>query len=299
MNLHHLKAFFAVANAQSFSKASKELQVCQPTVSVLVKNLEQELGVKLYQQIGKKIYLTDIGSALSQYARRVFAIVDEAEQYIEDCKGLTRGKLLIGASTTPGIYLLPQVLGQFKKSFPSIETVLEIGNSQEMEEKILTNELEVAVVGGEGTDNPNLVAETITQDKLVLVVASDHHLAQSGTAALSEILRENFVVREPGSSTRVALEQRLQELGKEIKITMQFGSLEAIKQAVIANLGVSVLSKFAIEHEVTAGQLQVLEVPDLEIKRNLRLIHHKDRQFSEPTLAFLRLLKENVRTKSS
>jgi len=147
------KGFLTVANTLSFSKASKELHVSQPTISVQVKNLEQDLGVKLFQQFGKKIYLTEIGIGLSHYAKRIFNLADEAELYISDCKGLSKGKLLIGASTTPGIYLLPQVLGQFKKSCPGIETILEIGNTLEMEEKILTNQLEVALVCGEAPDN--------------------------------------------------------------------------------------------------------------------------------------------------
>lgn len=294
MNINHLRLFYAVAKAQSFSKAAEDIFVSQPSISVQVKNLEQELGVKLYRQVGRKIVLTDIGITVYQYAKKVFQLVDELDVYIQDYKGLNKGRLLVGASTTPGIYILPKILGQFKKAFSSIEIILDIGNSQEIENKILTNQLEIALVGGDTSDNPNLEVKTITHDDLVVVVSIDHELAKSNTVTLDDILNEPFVVREPGSSTRIALESRLQELGRKIKINMQFGSLEAIKQAVAANLGVSVLSRFVIDQEVCSGHLHIVHIPELEITRNVNVIFPKDKRLSAPTTAFLRLLKDNL-----
>lgn len=299
MNLNYLKVFFAVANAQSFSKAAKELHVSQPTISVQVKNLEQDLGVKLFQQIGKKIFLTDEGSTLHKYAKQIFHLHDEAEEAIKEYKGLTKGRLVIGASTTPGIYILPKILGQFRKKFPGIDTILEISNSQDIEQKIITNELELALCGGDVIANPNIQAKTITHDNLVVVVSEEHPLANQKAINLNDILNETFIVREPGSSTRIALEHRLQQLGRKIKISMQFGSLEAIKQAVAANLGVSILSQFVIDQEVCAGQLHVVHIPELEIKRDIKVVFHKDKKLSAPTNAFLRLLKENIAPKCS
>lgn len=299
MNLNYLRVFLSVANAQSFSKAAEELHVSQPTISVQIKNLEQELGVKLFQQIGKKIFLTDEGSTLQKYAQKIFNIVGEAEEAIKEYKGLTKGRLAIGASTTPGIYILPQILGQFRKKFPNIETILDISNSQEIEQKILTNEIELALCGGNNIDNPSIEAKTITHDNLVVVVSEDHPLAKSDNPTFADIINETFVVREPGSSTRIALEQRLQQLGKKVKITMQFGSLEAIKQAVAANLGISILSQFVVDQEVCAGKLHVLHIPELEIKRDIKVVFHKDKKMSAPTTAFLRLLKENIAPKCS
>lgn len=299
MNLNYLRVFLAVANLQNFSRAAEELHVSQPTISVQIKNLEQELGVKLFQQIGKKIFLTDEGNTLYTYSKKIFHLIDEAEEAIRDYKGLTKGRLVIGASTTPGIYILPQILGQFRKKFPAIETILDISNSHEIEQKILNNELELALCGGEGVDNPNIEAKTITHDNLVVVVSEDHPFAQSDKVTLTDILNEPFVLREPGSSTRIALENRLQQLGKKIKISMQFGSLEAIKQAVANNLGISILSQFVVDQEVCAGQLHVLHIPELEIKRDIKVVFHKNKKMSAPTTAFLRLLKENIAPKCS
>lgn len=297
MNLNHLRVFFAVANAQSFSRASEELHVSQPTISVQVKSLEQELGLKLFQQIGKRIYLTDAGNALYQYAKKIFILVEEAEAYISDYKGLSAGRLQIGASTTPGIYILPQILGRFKKEYPGIETSLTISNTQEVEDKILTNDLEIALVGGEGIEHPHIIAQTVAQDILDVVVAEEHPLAQRKDIGLDEILREDFVMREPGSNTRVAFEHRLNVLGKKVNVIMQFSSVEAIKQAVAANLGISVLSRFAIDQEVCAGKLKVIQVPELQVVRDIKLIFHKDRNLSAPAKAFLGLLQDDIAPK--
>lgn len=293
MKLNHLRIFYAVAKAQSFSKAADEIYVSQPSISVQVKNLEHELGVKLFRQVGKRIVLTEIGSTVFQYAKKVFNLVDELDASICDYKGLTKGRLLVGASTTPGIYILPKILGQFRKAFPAIETILDIGNSQEIENKILTDQIDIALVG-EKIDNSNLECKTITHDDLVVVVSTDHELAKSTFATLEDILNEPFVVREPGSSTRIALESRLQELGRKIKMNMQFGSLEAIKQAVAANLGVSVLSGFVVDQEVCSGNLHILHIPELEITREICVVFHKEKELSVPTTAFLRLLKDNL-----
>lgn len=297
MNLNHLRVFFAVANAQSFSRASEELHVSQPTISVQVKSLEQELGLKLFQQIGKRIYLTDAGNALYQYAKKIFILVEEAEAYISDYKGLSAGRLQIGASTTPGIYILPQILGRFKKEYPGIETSLTISNTQEVEDKILTNDLEIALVGGEGIEHPHIIAQTVAQDILDVVVAEEHPLAQRKDIGLDEILHEDFVMREPGSNTRVAFEHRLNVLGKKVNVIMQFSSVEAIKQAVAANLGISVLSRFAIDQEVCAGKLKVIQVPELQVVRDIKLIFHKDRNLSAPAKAFLGLLQDDIAPK--
>ncbi|MHB8126525.1 MAG: selenium metabolism-associated LysR family transcriptional regulator [Desulfitobacteriaceae bacterium] len=293
MKLNHLRIFYAVAKAQSFSKAADEIYVSQPSISVQVKNLEQELGVKLFRQVGKKIVLTEIGGTVFQYAKKVFNLVDELDACIYDYKGLTRGRLLVGASTTPGIYILPKILGQFRKAFPGIETILDIGNSQEIENKILTDQIEIALVG-EKIYNSNLESKIITHDNLVVVVSVDHELAKSKFVTLEDILNEPFVVREPGSSTRIALERRLQELGRKIKINMQFGSLEAIKQAVAANLGISVLSRFVVDQEVCSGNLHILHIPELEISREISVVFHKEKKLSVPSTAFLRLLKDNL-----
>ncbi|KAB2951524.1 LysR family transcriptional regulator [Heliorestis acidaminivorans] len=147
LNLNHLRIFYAVAKAQSFSKAAEELFVSQPSLSVQIKRFEQDLEVKLFHQVGRQIVLTDIGEKVFLYAQKVFSVVDELEHHLQAYKGLNQGRLVVGASTTPGTYMLPKILGQFKRNFPAIEVTLEIGNSKEIEEKILNHQLEVAFVG--------------------------------------------------------------------------------------------------------------------------------------------------------
>ncbi|GAW30658.1 selenium metabolism-associated LysR family transcriptional regulator [Carboxydocella sp. JDF658] len=299
MNLNYLKVFHTVAKHQGFTKAAEELLISQPTISVQIKNLEQELGLELFQKLGRKVYLTEAGRTLFHYTSKIFNQLEEAENALKDLKGLGKGRLLVGASTTPGIYVLPRILGQYRKLYPGIEVVLEISNSQEIEQKLLQHELEIAFCGGEVIAHPQIKAKTITYDELVIVTAIDHPLARETTVTLEQVLAEPFILREPGSSTRIALEQRLQLLGKKIKVAMQFGSLEAIKQAVAANLGISLLSRFVIDQEVCAGSLQVIKIPELTIRREIKLLRHKDTKISAPVQAFLRLVNENLVPKCS
>ncbi|NYE56626.1 selenium metabolism-associated LysR family transcriptional regulator [Carboxydothermus ferrireducens] len=299
MNLNYLKIFHTVAKHQGFTKAAEELLISQPTISVQIKNLEQELGLELFQKLGRKVYLTEAGQTLYQYTTKIFNQLEEAENALRDLKGLGKGRLLVGASTTPGIYVLPEILGQYRKLYPGIEVVLDISNSHEIEQKLLHHELEIAFCGGEGIVHPQIEAKTITHDELVIVVAEDHPLARKSAVTLDQILTEPFILREPGSSTRIALEQRLQQLGKKIKVAMQFSSLEAIKQAVAANLGIALLSRFVIDQEVCAGRLHILKIPELTIRREIKLLRHKDNKPSAQVQAFLRLLQERLTPKCS
>lgn len=294
MNFNHLKVFWAVAINSSYSRAAEELYLSQPTVSIQVKKLEDELGIDLFEQLGKKIYLTRAGEQLYSYANRIFSLSAEAELAIQELKGLRSGRIVIGASTTPGIYLLPALISSFQEKYRDLDIALEISNTHVVQEQLLLNRLDFGVVGEEPVQDPQLKLEPILEDELVVIVAAGHPLAKLQTIALEELLEQRLVLRERGSSTREVLEEKVGKRGYQFKAAMQLSSVEAIKQAVVANLGVSVVSKFAVKLELAAGVLQTLSISDLRMSRQINLIYHKDKKIFPAVREFMKLLRARV-----
>lgn len=294
MNFNYLKVFRAVAKNLNYSRAAEELYISQPTVSIQVKKLEEELGLDLFEQFGKKIYLTQAGELLYSYANKIFALAEDAKATIEELKGLKAGRLLIGASTTPGIYLLPAIIASFQETYPNLEVSLEISNTHAVQERLLANQLDLGIVGEELLVDPNLHVEALTEDELVIIAAPNNPLTAGKPVILQDVLDQRLILRERGSSTREVLEEKIREVGGRLKVSMQLGSVEAIKQAVAANLGISVVSKFAIALEVSTGVLQTLTVPGLHLARQINLVYHKDKHLSKGALGFISYLKNAV-----
>lgn len=294
MNFNYLKVFRAAAKNLNYSRAAEELYISQPTVSIQVKKLEEELGLDLFEQFGKKIYLTQAGELLYSYANKIFALAEDAKATIEELKGLKAGRLLIGASTTPGIYLLPAIIASFQETYPNLEISLEISNTHAVQERLLANQLDLGIVGEELLVDPNLHVEALTEDELVIIAAPNNPLTAGKPVVMQDVLDQRLILRERGSSTREVLEEKIREIGGRLKVSMQLGSVEAIKQAVAANLGISVVSKFAIALEVSTGVLQTLTVPGLHLARQINLVYHKDKRLSKGALGFISYLKNAV-----
>ncbi|MBI4279070.1 MAG: LysR family transcriptional regulator [Armatimonadetes bacterium] len=289
MNLHQLKIFQTVARLGSYSRAAEELRISQPSVSIQVADLERSLGVDLFEQIGKRIYLTEAGRTLEEYARRILSLVDETQAALEDVQKLRRGRLIIGASTTPGTYILPPLLGDYKRNHPQVEVRLDIANSRRIQERLLRNELDLGVVGWSVTGK-DLVVEPFLMDSLVAIAAAGHPLASRERVTLADLIREPLLVRERGTGTREAIEEAFARMNLTLTPVMELGSAEAIKQAVAANLGVSIISRFAVTLEVNAGLLGILPVEDLRIERPLYIVRHRDKRLTRAAQAFLDLL---------
>jgi len=281
LNFNHLRVFMAVAQALSYSKAGEELHVSQPTVSVQVQKLEEQLGIDLFEQMGKKIYLTEAGQILYAYAIKIFDLADIAKDTMRDLRGIKKGSLSIGASTTVGIHILPKIIKSFEQLNQGVEINLSIYNSQVIQDLVLSNQLEYGVVGeGAGFVPYELYSELLTIDELVAIVSPEHELAKVRTITIQELLKQRMVIRQKGSSTRDILEARANALGLQLKASMQFNCVEAIKKAVEAKLGVSVVSKHSISSEITSGTLTVINVTGINLKRKLNLIYHKEKRFS-------------------
>lgn len=289
LNVNHLKVFHSVAKNLSFSRAAEELYTSQSSVSIQIKKLEETLEIKLFEQLGKRIYLTEAGVILFSYSQRAFAAIDEAIEAINELKGLGTGRLLIGASTTPGIYLLPRILGKFKSKYPGITPKLHIGNSESIGEMVSVNKLDFGIIGEEFTYPPELCVEPWMKDELFLILPKGHPLASGGPVNLEDLKNVNFILREPGSSTRSIVEKTLAKQNFTPKVVMELNSTEAVKQAVSAGLGVSIVSGFSV---IGNPELAGTPIIGLNFFRMLNIIHHREKNFSPSTERFLTFLRE-------
>lgn len=288
MNFNHLRVFMTVAQTLNYSKAGEELHISQPTVSVQVQKLEEQLGIDLFEQIGKKIYLTEAGQILYNYAKKIFDLADIAKDTMTDLKGLKRGNISVGASTTAGIYILPKITKSFEQLNQGVEINLTIYNSQVIQDLVLSNQLEYGIVGESiGTAPEDLCIKPLTRDELVAIVSPEHPLANVESLTIQDLLKQRLVLRQKGSSTREILEARARSLGLELKASMQFNCVEAIKKAVEAKLGVSIVSRFAISSELASQTLTVINVTGINLERNINLVYHKEKRFSPLGKAFL------------
>jgi DNA-binding transcriptional LysR family regulator len=288
---HQLRVFREVARERSFSRAAKALYISQPSVSYQVGELERELQVELFSQTGRQIHLTEAGQILYQYAQEIGGLLDDALLAMQDLRGLERGTLRVGASTTSGIYVLPEILGAFKKAHPKVEVRLEIGNWQRVQARLLENELDL-VVAGEPARQPRLAVEPLMPNELVVVASPQHPLAGERGVTLERLARESFIIREAGSGTRSTVERLLAERGLTLPVAMELGSNGAIKQAVAAGLGLAILSQQAITLELQVGRLVVLDVEGFPVHRTWNIVYRSDVHLAIPAVAFRQFLRD-------
>lgn len=293
MNLHQLRIFVTVAKRGSFSRAAEELHISQPSASIQVADLERALGVDLFEQVGRQIHLTEAGRVLEDYARRILDLAEEARTAVSETTGLRRGHLAIGASPTPGTYLLPRIIAAFQESYPQISVSLHIAVTPEVGERLTRHELDLAVVGGT-IHIPGLQAERFLDDEIVLVAAPTHPLAAAGSTRAIALRDHRVILPERGSDTRGAVDEALSAAGHAVSPAMELAGNEAIKEAVAAGLGAALLSRLAARTEVAAGRLVVIPISDLIIQRHFSLVYLKDRRLSQAVHAFIDMLRASV-----
>ena len=296
MDLRQLEIFVKVAEFGSFSKAAEALYLTQPTVSEHIRTLEDEVGVRLLDRLGRGAAVTRAGQLLLSYAQRMLALSREARQAMDGFQGRMSGELLIGASTIPGEYVLPAMIGRFKEKYPDISITLLIGDSQTAVDWVAEGRAELGVVGARlshrGVDYKELMP-----DEVVVVVPGTHPWHGRKQIALEELRSEPLLIRERGSGTRAALEGALAEAGMDLgsfRTVGEMGSTQAIKQAVKAGVGVSLVSKRAVEEECKSGLLWCLRVKDLKVTRSFHLATHKERSRSPLAEAFRLFLEAEV-----
>jgi DNA-binding transcriptional LysR family regulator len=289
MTLRQFEVFLAVARAKSFRRAAEAVHLSQPALSQHVRELEANLGASLFDRLGRSVQLTEAGRILEDHATRMFATLTDARQAIADLQGLQRGALAIGASTTPGIYVLPGVLGAFRQRYPAVEVSLNIANSKQIVARVHAGEFDLAVVGHRDTNPADASLATCVEDELVLVVGPTHAWANRHHIAPAELATQPLLLREPGSATRLVTEQALTSAGVAYRPGMILPHTEAIKQGVIAGLGVAFVSICAMQEEQVTGRLRPLRVRGLRIVRTFHLIHHERRSLSTAGRAFTEL----------
>ena len=293
VNLNHLSIFHAVAQEHSISGGAGRLMISQPAVSKQLQLLERSLRVRLFDRRPRGVQLTAAGEVLADYARRIFALEAEAHRAIEDCTSLRRGKLAIGASTTIGVYLLPEVFVRFRKRYPEVELSLEVGSSRSIQSELLQDTLDVALTEVAPDESAFGAMEFMT-DELVPVVCRSHPLLKKGRATPQRFCQEPFVVRATGSDTKSFVERALAERGLFPTAVMSLGSTEAIKRAVAAGVGVAIVSRLAIGLELKAKTLAVLKLSGPAIRRPLYRLTHRGRSPSAALTAFIAMLDEKV-----
>lgn len=289
LNLHLVRIFAGVVAAGGFSRAAADLNLSQPAVSRAVQELERQLGTTLLDRTGRRIVPTSAGQVLNDHAVGLFAIERQAEAALAELEGLDRGQLAIGASTTIGIYLLPPLLSAFHRRHPRVRLLLDVGNTAQIAERLRTTPLDMAFVEGPVT-GADLEVHSWRDDRLAVIAAPDDPIVARVPVTLKDLAAAPFILREPGSGTREVVEESLRALGVEARVAMELGSTEAVKQAVAAGLGVSVVSSAAIVQELELGRLVTLDVPDLRIQRTLSRLAVVGRPLSRATLEFLALV---------
>lgn len=286
--LRQLKVFEAVARHLSHSRAAEELHLTQPAVSIQVKQLEGHAGLRLFEQLGKKIYLTPAGHAMLHYSRAIIQQFKEAEEALDALKGIRGGRLNI-AVISAGDYFFPGILAEFCRRHEGATVKLTVNNREEILRHLSENTIDLAILL-RPPENPDMVAEKFAPQPHVIVAAPEHPLARKRHIPLRALESEAFVVRELGSDTRIAMDEWLAEHRAKFNITMEIKSTETIKQAVIAGMGISFLSAHTIGTELELGRLTVLDVVGFPVIRNWHIVHHKNKRLPPVAVAFKEFL---------
>ncbi|MBD3815023.1 MAG: LysR family transcriptional regulator [Halothiobacillus sp.] len=284
-----LEIFEAIARLGSFTRASEELFLTQPTVSMQMKKLSEMLGVPLIEQVGKKIHLTEDGKELAQATREVFGIMDRFTMSVAERQGLKKGQLRLMAITTAS-YFAPRLLGEFSKLYPGIEVSLRVTNKEQVLASIADN-LDDLYLLGQPPEDMEIESTPIMDNPIVVLAAPDHPLAKEKNISLERLAEESWLMREKGSGTRNAIERRFAEQGITIRPRLELGSNEAIKQAILTGLGISVLSRQTLMLN-QPGQFAILDVQGFPIIRQWYAIYPAGRQLSVAARAFLDYLLE-------
>ncbi|MFN3984780.1 MAG: LysR substrate-binding domain-containing protein [Rhodocyclaceae bacterium] len=288
-----LEIFEAIARHGSFTRAAEALYLTQPTVSMQIKKLTDVAGTTLFEQVGKRIVLTEAGQDLAHAARDIFAILERFEMTVAERQGLKRGRLRLVAITTAS-YFAPRLLGAFCQRYPGIEVSLRVSNREQVLASMADN-LDDLYILGQPPEDVDLVALPFMENPLVVIAAPDHPLARGGQASLAQLAAEPWLMREAGSGTRKAIERLFAAHDLEIRPRLELGSNEAIKQAVLAGLGISALSSQALDlHPV--GQFAIVPAEHFPIRRHWHVAYPAARTPSPAARSFVAFLMDGAST---
>jgi len=288
VTIRHLKIFIEVVDSGKMSIAAAKFFISQPTVSQAIRELEEHYGVLLFERLCKKLYITEKGKKLLSYARNVVKQFDDMEEMMFQANHVE--KIRIGATITVGNCILSDVIKSFKEINPQIETYSYVNNTKDIEEKLLRSELDIGIVEGK-IKSPDLVSIPEVNDCLVLACSTKHTFAKKKTVKLSELVDENFAMREQGSGTRELFERYMLENGMSVKVAFEGNSSAAIKKAVIENQCLAVISIRLVEEEIKNGQMHVIQSMECDWDRYFSIVYHKNKFVTDEMKSLIEVVK--------
>jgi DNA-binding transcriptional LysR family regulator len=296
IDFRHLETFCRVAELKSFSKAADDLFLTQPTVSGHILSLEHSLSLRLFDRTGREVRLTKAGEVFLRYASKILSFRKDLLNALSEFSQGIRGELSLGASTIPGEYLLPKLMGDFKKEHPHFTLSLKIADTKEIVQFVLQGDVEFGMIGGK-LNHKFLHYEKYEEDEIIVVAPSGHSLTQKKKVDFVDLLKEPWIIREEGSGTQMAAEKALRKKGKSLKQfngVMEMGSTSSVKEGVKAGLGLAFISKRAVEEELNQDLLSRIYVEGIDpISRQLYIVSHRGRTLSPIGMEFLRFLHRN------
>lgn len=288
IEVHELQVFLAAAEEENFSAAARKLHLSQPAISFQIQGLEQRLNTQLFQRIGKRISLTEAGRELLPMAREMVNLSSRIEETMCLQQGIVKGKLKIGCSTSPGKYILPHLIGAYRKIYPEVQFSVEIMSRHQVEEKLKSKEIHIGVLAILSKEK-ELECFPFFTDELVLIIAANHPWAKRGTIHPAELKDADWILREGGAATRQTITDALAECGipaDGLRVAMELGSVEAVEAAVEAGLGVSIVSRVAARRGLELGRIKTVVVEGMNVRRQVFLARNKLRTCTCAQLKF-------------
>ena len=271
----YLEVFIKVVEKQNFSKAGEELHMTQPAVSQYIKALEESVGTRLLERSSRYVYLNQAGEIVYRHAKEILALYAKMQTSLDDLTNHARGSISIGASYTFGEYILPRIIAKLRKNYPLIMPSVKIQNTQQIIELVATHQIDIGIIEG-SFHNEKLYTEAISYDEMFVVASPDHPLVVDTTKvrSITDLRDEMWILREKGSGTRQAADKLFEMYSMSPKNIMEFGSNQIIKESVEEGLGISLLSKWAIENELNDGYIGTIPVLELPFKRTFSIVTH-------------------------
>jgi DNA-binding transcriptional LysR family regulator len=288
LTLRQLQVFASVARHLNHSRAAEELYLSQPAVSMQIKQLEQNVGLALLEQVGKQLSLTEAGREMLHYSLKITQQLEEMNEIFSAMKGLEHGRLNISVVSTAN-YFMPKLLAKFIQAHPKIKVTLSVANRDTVVKNLANNIADLAIMGQppKGTD---MLSESFMQNPLVVIAPPEHPLADEKNIQARQLANETFLLREQGSGTRGVAERFFTSHQLELPAHMEMDTNEAIKQSVQAGIGIGIISRHGIELELEANRLIILDVKEFPIMRHWHLVYRKDKRLSIAALEFEKFL---------
>ncbi len=291
MTLRQLMLFDRVARLMSFTRAAEEMHLTQPAVSIQLKQLEEHIGLPMFEHIGKKLYLTPAGEELQRACSDIFSRLDNLEMVLSQMKGLMHGTLRL-AVVTSAMYFAPHLLGAFQRQYPEVKMRLVVRNRDQVLQRLASNEDDLVLMA-QVPEDLKLVSYPFLDNPMIPLAAPDHPLVGAARLPITAFAKYCFLTREEGSGSRKAIEDHLRERGVVLDNTMVLGGSETIKQGLMAGLGISILSRHSVALELATGLLVELDIDTFPIVRSWCLVHHQDKKLSPAAQAFIEFMHVN------